>query len=132
VNELPLNEIKKFFGKSHYFSWIDPTGGEVFLKKDFIDIVDVILSFCTNLLLLHFPTNGYLIDKIVNTVNKIITWKPEKLIITASMDGDETVNDEVRGIKGGWQRQMETFKQLHSIPGVKMVVGMTLSAYNAD
>jgi len=132
VHELSLKEIQQFFRKSPDFSWIDLTGGEVFLRKDFVDIVEVVLSSCTKLVLLHFPTNGYLIDKIVTAVQKIMTWRPEKLIITVSMDGDETVNDEVRGIKGGWRRQIETFKQLHTIPGVKVVLGMTLSAYNAD
>jgi MoaA/NifB/PqqE/SkfB family radical SAM enzyme len=132
VNELSLKEIQQFFRNSNKFSWVDLTGGEVFLRKDFLGIVEAVLSNCQNLLLLHFPTNGYLTDKIVTSVEKIMSWKPQKLIITVSMDGDEAVNDEIRGIKGGWKRQIETFKQLHGIPGVKTVLGMTLSAYNAD
>lgn len=131
-NELSLKEIQMFFYKSHDFSWIDLTGGEVFLRKDFIYIIETIFSSCSNLLLLHFPTNGYLTDKIVTTVEKIMSWKPENLIVSVSIDGDEAVNDEVRGVKGGWRHQIETYKQLHAIPRVKVFLGMTLSAYNAD
>ena len=129
--ELSLEEIRRFFRKSPGFSWIDLTGGEIFLRKDFVEVVEAILEYSPRLLLLHFPTNGYLTDTIVRSVERIRTWKPEKLIITVSMDGDEAVNDEIRGIRGGWRRQMETFRQLRSIPGVEAVLGMTLSAWNA-
>jgi MoaA/NifB/PqqE/SkfB family radical SAM enzyme len=130
-NELSLKEIEQFFAQSPYFSWIDLTGGEIFLRKDFLSIVEVILSSCRRLLLLHFPTNGYLTDRIVSTVEKIAERKPEKLIITISMDGDESLNDEIRGIPGGWRRQIETFKRLRKLAGVRTVLGMTLSALNA-
>jgi radical SAM protein with 4Fe4S-binding SPASM domain len=51
--------------------------------------------------------------------------------VTVSLDGDEETNDEVRGIKGGFERQMETFAALHQMRGIRAVLGMTLSRYNA-
>jgi MoaA/NifB/PqqE/SkfB family radical SAM enzyme len=48
------------------------------------------------------------------------------------MDGDEALNDDIRGVKGGWRRQIETFKQLHEVPGVDVALGMTLSTYNIN
>jgi MoaA/NifB/PqqE/SkfB family radical SAM enzyme len=129
-NELSPTEIERLFKKAPGFSWIDLTGGEVFLRKDFLEIVEIILAACPNLLLLHFPTNGYLTETIVSAVQKIAQWKPEKLIITISMDGDEGVNDRIRGIPGGWRRQIETFKRLREVPGVQTVLGMTVSALN--
>jgi radical SAM protein with 4Fe4S-binding SPASM domain len=56
--------------------------------------------------------------------------KPPKLIITVSTDGDEATNDRIRGVEGGWARQLETFRRLREIPGVEVVLGMTLSAMN--
>ena len=53
-------------------------------------------------------------------------------MITVRMDGDEQVNDDVRGKKGGWKKQMETYKQLHAMLGVEVVMGMTLSSLNVD
>lgn len=131
-NELSLEEIQKFFKVSNNFSWIHLTGGEIFLRKDLLDIIKVIISECPDLLLLNFPTNGFFTDIIVPTVEKIALLKPPKFFITVSLDGDEALNDEIRGIQGGWQAQIETFKQLHEIPGVTAALGMTLSTYNAD
>jgi radical SAM protein with 4Fe4S-binding SPASM domain len=47
-----------------------------------------------------------------------------------SLDGDERLNDEIRGIKGGFKRQIETFKALRRIPGIVPVLGVTMSSYN--
>lgn len=130
-DELSSEEIRRFFIKNPYFSWIDLTGGEVFLRRDFLEIVRSILDSCRDLLLLHFPTNGYLTESIVSKVRTIAEWKPEKIILTVSMDGDEALNDRIRGIPGGWRRQLETFKGLREIRGVRTVLGMTVSALNA-
>jgi MoaA/NifB/PqqE/SkfB family radical SAM enzyme len=131
-DELKLDEIQQFFAQSPEFLWVDLTGGEVTLRKDFVEVAHAVIDSCPNLLLLHFPTNGYLTDKIVDNVRRIMERKPEKLIITVSTDGDEKMNDEIRGIEGGWQRQIETFRRLREIPRVEVVLGMTLSQKNVD
>jgi len=130
-NELSLDEIRQFFNTSSRFNWIDFTGGEVWLRKDFTDIVSCALESCPQLALIHFPTNGYLTDKIVAGVKQIVSLKPSKFIVTVSLDGDERLNDTIRGIKGGWKRQIETYKKLHAINGVEVVLGMTISDLNA-
>jgi MoaA/NifB/PqqE/SkfB family radical SAM enzyme len=131
-DELRLDEIRRFFQRSNRFVWVDVTGGEVSLRKDFVEVCEAIVSSCPDLLLLHFPTNGYLTDKIVRATREIVRMGPEKLIITVSTDGDETMNDAIRGIEGGWRRQIETFRRLRELPGVAVVLGMTLSAANVD
>ncbi len=131
-DELTLDEIERFFKKSNRFNWIDFTGGEPWLRKDFPDIVEAALDHCKDLILVHFPTNGYLPDQIVRGVQRILKRRLRKLIVTVSTDGDEAVNDEVRGIEGGWRRQIETYQRLHALPRVNVVLGMTLSSYNAD
>ena len=131
-DELSLDEIRRFFARSNRFSWIDVTGGEVSLRKDFVDICEAILANCRDLLLLHYPTNGYLTDQLIRYTKEIVRMGPEKLMITVSTDGDEETNDYIRGIKGGYRRQIETFRQLREIPGVQAVLGMTLSADNVD
>ncbi len=131
-DELTLDEIRRFFQRSNRFVWIDVTGGEVSLRKDFPAICEAIITNCRDLLLLHFPTNGYLTDKIVQYTREITRMGLEKLIITVSTDGDEAMNDRIRGVDGGWRRQMETFRRLRELPGVHVVLGMTLSAANVD
>jgi len=131
-DELRLDEIQRFFRQSPRFLWVDLTGGEVSLRKDFVDICEAVITSCPHLLLLHFPTNGYLTDKIVAAAREIRRMKAEKLIVTVSTDGDEAMNDDIRGIEGGWRRQIETFRRLREVPGVQVVLGMTLSAKNVD
>jgi len=131
-NELTLDEFERFFRKSNKFNWIDFTGGEVWIRKDFPDIVELALEHCRNLVLVHFPTNGYMTDQIVRGVERIMRKRPRKLIVTVSTDGDEAVNDEVRGKEGGWKRQIATYQRLHAMDGVQVVLGMTLSSFNAD
>jgi MoaA/NifB/PqqE/SkfB family radical SAM enzyme len=129
-NEMNISEIQTVFEKARDFLWVDLTGGEVTLRKDFIDICRAVIENCPNLLLLHFATNGYLPDKIVENVKAISKTLPEKLIITVSTDGDEETNDRIRGVDGGWKRQMETFRRLREIKGVQTVLGMTFSQSN--
>jgi radical SAM protein with 4Fe4S-binding SPASM domain len=130
VNELSLSEIEEFFRKSNDFSWIDLTGGEPFLRKDFVNICEIIIHYCKNIYHLHFPTNGFLTSKIVEDIKKIRKFSSCKIVVTVSLDGDERLNDEIRGIKGGWRRQIETFKEIYKIKGVEVVLGMTLSGLN--
>jgi MoaA/NifB/PqqE/SkfB family radical SAM enzyme len=131
-DELRLDEIREFFRRSNRFLWVDLTGGEVSLRKDFVDICEALLTHNRDLLLLHFPTNGYLTDQLVAYTREIARMRPPKLIITVSTDGDEATNDKIRGVDGGWRRQIETFRRLREIPGVHVVLGMTLSAGNVD
>jgi MoaA/NifB/PqqE/SkfB family radical SAM enzyme len=131
-DELRLDEIQAFFRRSNRFLWIDVTGGEVSLRKDLVQVCEAIIANCRNLLLLHFPTNGYLTEQLVRAAREIVRMRPEKLIITVSTDGDEAMNDTIRGVEGGWRRQIETFRRLREIPGVEVVLGMTLSAANVD
>lgn len=131
-DELRLDEIQSFFKQSPDFLWVDLTGGEVSIRKDFVDICEAVTTSCPNLLLLHFPTNGYLTEQTVNNVREIARMKTERLIITVSTDGDELTNDRIRGVEGGWQRQLETYRKLREIPNVQVVLGMTLSKSNVD
>jgi radical SAM protein with 4Fe4S-binding SPASM domain len=52
--------------------------------------------------------------------------------VTVSTDGDEETNDRIRGVAGGWRRQLETFRALREMAGVDVVLGMTLSQTNVD
>lgn len=129
-NELTFKEIDRFFRKSSDLLWVDLTGGEVMLRRDFLDICYSLTRHCPDLLLLHFPTNGYLTEITVQNVKEISKMWKGKLIITISLDGDEEMNDSIRGVKGGWRRQIETYRLLSEIKGVHTVFGMTLSADN--
>ena len=132
-DELTLGEVEKFFTKNNYFNWIDITGGEVFLRPNFVEIIKTIIKTQKNLYLLHLPTNGILTNKIVKDIRSILALKPNKFIITCSIDGPPKVHDRLRGIRNNWKQTVQTYKSLKGIHNNRFQVyfGVTLSGYNA-
>jgi MoaA/NifB/PqqE/SkfB family radical SAM enzyme len=130
VDELTTDEVVAFVRENPHITWADLTGGEIFLRPDIETSLEAIVTGWRRLALLHFPTNGFLTDRIVRAVEGIAGRGPARTIITVSLDGDEALNDEIRGLKGGFRRQIETFKALRRIRGVTTVFGVTLSSSN--
>ena len=129
-DELTTEEIVTLVRENRTINWVDLTGGEIFLRRDIDDVFDAIVNGWSRLSILHFPTNGFQTDRIVRSVERIAGRGPAHTIITVSVDGDESLNDEIRGIKGGFRRQMETFRALRRIPGIITALGVTLSTHN--
>lgn len=130
TDELTLAEIQALVRENPGITWVDLTGGEIFLRPDIDDVLESIADGWRRLALLHFPTNGFQTDRIVASVRRLAARSDAKVIVTVSVDGDEALNDSIRGIKGGFRRQTETFNALRQIPGVVTAFGMTLSAAN--
>lgn len=128
--ELTTDEVVRFVDRNADTRWLDVTGGEVFLRPDLQDIFDAIAGRWRKLAIFHFATNGFLTSQIVAATTRLASRARARVIVTVSVDGDETLNDHVRGIQGGFCRQVETFRQLRRVPGVETVFGMTLSKYN--
>lgn len=130
TDELTTEEIVRLVDENPNINWLDLTGGEIFLRRDIDAIFEAIVTGWSRLAILHFPTNGFQTDRIVSSVERIAGRGPARTIVTVSVDGDEALNDDIRGIKGGFRRQMETFRALRRIPGVITALGMTLSTHN--
>ena len=130
TDELTTEEVIALVRENPDVTWADLTGGEIFLRADIDEILDAVVTGWKRLALLHFPTNGFLTDRIVGSVERIAGRGPAMTVVTVSLDGDEATNDDIRGIKGGFKRQVETFNGLRRIPGITTVFGVTLSAYN--
>jgi radical SAM protein with 4Fe4S-binding SPASM domain len=129
-DELTYDEILTFIRQNPRVSWLDVTGGEIFLRDDIGDIFEAIVRSWRELFILHFPTNGFLTDKIVGVARRIANGNVPHVIVTVSIDGDEALNDEVRGIKGGFRQQVETLNALRRVRGIRAVAGMTVSRFN--
>jgi radical SAM protein with 4Fe4S-binding SPASM domain len=129
-DELTTAELLALVRENPDVTWVDLTGGEIFLRPDIDAIFEAIVTGWPRLALLHFPTNGFLTARIVSSVERIAGRGPALTVVTVSVDGDEQTNDEIRGIRGGFKRQVETFNALRRIPGIRTVFGVTLSTYN--
>jgi len=132
VNELSFEEIDRFFKINNYFNWIDLTGGEIFLRKDLLDIVKSIKKHTKNLVLLHYPTNGFLTDRIASVTEEITHLGFNNLVITVSIDGIKDIHNEIRGNEKSFDRCVSTYKELKKNKHVKVYLGCTLSPFNID
>lgn len=133
--ELSLGQIEKFFEKYNGFSWINLSGGEIFLREDLPEIVKVMFERCKHLYLLDFPTNGFQTQIIADTVKKILeSYKPAKLLVTVSLDGPKRLHEQIRNVPGSWERAVETFERLRRFRSGNFNVffGMTLQRANMD
>lgn len=132
AEELALSEIEEFFRRSNKFSWVDITGGEAFLHQDFVGIANAAISNCKSLYHLHTPTNGLAPALIEKKANEIMELKPNKFLITVSLDGPREINDKLRGVPGHFDKAIETVKRLRQIgnKNLKAIIGFTLSSRN--
>ncbi len=132
VNELSYEEIDRFFTINNYLNWIDLTGGEIFLRKDLLDITKSIKKNVKNVVMLHYPTNGFLTERIVEVTEKIVSLDFPNLVISVSVDGNKDIHNEMRNNENSFQRCIETYKELKKNKHLKVYIGCTLSPFNID
>lgn len=99
------------------------TGGEPFMREDIDDILDVLLPKTKRLV---FSTNGFFTDRILD-----ITERYPEIGIRISIEGLPKVNDELRGIKNGFDRGIRTLIELLSRGFKDVGFGITVSDANA-
>lgn len=127
-DELSVPEIADIMRQLPRLTWLDVTGGEPFLRKDAKALMLNIARTAPALTVLHFPTNGWFTKRVVETCAELIAERPEiQLIVTVSVDGPETVHDQIRGREGAFVRAMDTFAALRAMDGVDVFVGTTLT-----
>ena len=129
-DELSTDEILAFVARNRDFAWVDVTGGEIFLRPDVEEILTAMLRDWRRLVVLHYPTNGFQTERIVAVTERLARRARAAIYVTVSVDGDEETNDTLRGVRGGFARQLATFAALRRLGGVRAVLGMTLSRDN--
>lgn len=134
VSELSLEEISEFFRVSPFFSWVNLSGGEIFLRPDLTAIARAIDKNSRGVYLLNFPTNGYQPETIVPAVKEILrTTGFPKIMVTVSLDGPSDLHDRIRNTPGAWDRAVETYAGLREMRSRRFQVyfGMTLQDLNS-
>ena len=135
LQEMTGEEIESLFRAMPTFSWINLSGGEIFLRPDIDRIFDIITRTCPDLYLLNFPTNGQETEVIVRSIGSLTgEARIPKLMVTVSMDGPEEVHDRIRSTPGAWQKALETYRRLREVRSRRFEVylGMTLQDGNAE
>lgn len=133
VNEFTLEEFDKTFkniGKGPY--WFTLSGGEPFLRKDITEICESIYKNC-HPKIINIPTNGILYDIIPQKVKEICESVPHcKIVINLSIDGVGEKHDQIRGVKGNYEKAMRVYAALKNLNMPNLTVGImtVISKYN--
>jgi radical SAM protein with 4Fe4S-binding SPASM domain len=124
-NELNLEECKRVIDRLNEINTlsIQFTGGEPFIRKDFLRILKYASQYNFSLTVL---TNATLIDK-------KIAKKLGKLNLTSvqvSLDGSNaSTHEKIRGVKGCFNKTLFGIKNLVN-EGVRVTIATTFSKYN--
>lgn len=104
-------------------SFANITGGEPFLREDLEEIVRVVRSKAERVVI---STNGYFTERIV-----ALAERHPDLGFRVSLEGLPAANDELRGIKDGFDHGLRTLLELRSRDIRDIGFGMTISDPNA-
>ncbi|MCI5129966.1 MAG: radical SAM protein [Candidatus Electrothrix sp. EH2] len=105
--------------------FINITGGEPFLRSDINEIIKKILKRTKRLVI---SSNGFYTEKIIHSFEKF----GNDLGIRISLEGFPSANDELRGLKNGFERGLRTLTTLHSMGISDIGFGITVSDRNSD
>jgi len=130
--ELTPGEISRSLQSLPSLRWVDLTGGEIFLRADLGEVLDAVAEALPDLLFLHFPTNGSLPGRILRETARIRARTRARIVVTVSVDGDETLHDRIRGAPGAFAAALETVRVLDDLTGVDVFVGTTVTPRNVD
>jgi MoaA/NifB/PqqE/SkfB family radical SAM enzyme len=121
-------------GKAPY--WFTFSGGEPTLRKDLPEIIGSAYRHCRPGII-NIPTNGIQDAIIPGRIEQIVAACPDaQVIVNLSLDGVGAKHDEVRGVKGNFERSMRTYRGLKELQkqSKNLTVGVhtVLSNFNID
>ena len=138
--ELRIDEIEKIFQSIGHLFFFNISGGEPYLRKDLVEIVDLACKYLKPGVI-HKHTNELapkLIEK--KTIEILEVMKENKhevpFTIKPSFDGIGKKHDEIRGIEGNFEKVLETVERLKEIskeyPNLYVNLGTVISNFNFD
>ncbi len=108
---------------------IELTGGEPFLREDIHDLIELLATLPRSRI--SIGTNGLLTDRIVAVAkaSRSMPARIEKFVL--SLNGPPSIHDETRGIKGNFDRVVDTAKSLRKL-GYDTVINFTITKTNVS
>ena len=111
ARETPIISPEKWgaiFKRAKSLLHLTVTGGEPFLRKDFVRIIDNIILNC-NVPRISIKTNGFYTDRIKEFIPTLVNkHKNTEFTLSVSLDGPEEIHDKVRKFKGAYKKVLET------------------------
>lgn len=136
--ELTTEEIERLFASIGSVVFLNISGGEPFLRPDLVQIVQLAIRHLRPAII-HIPTNALMPTKIeqdVSAMLSIISRSADRvrLSVKPSLDGVGRQHDEIRGVKGNFEKFLETIERLRPLaqqsPNFLLEVGTIISKLN--
>ena len=134
--ELTFDEVKKISEKFPDFTYLTISGGEPFLRADLPEIVETFVKN-NNVQFVAIPTNALLPVVIKKQFTKMLKSCPKTSFrITLALDSLFHEHDEIRGVRGNFERYVETYYMLDDLrkefSNFNVDTNTTISSYNQD
>jgi len=134
-DDVSLSEIKRFTKTIGHLPNLILGGGEPFLRDDLVEICQI-FSKNNQVNKIAIPTNSLSTDRIIDSAERILKQCPVKLKIVLSLDGTEETHNYIRGVKGIFNKVLETYEKLNQLskkyPQLQLSVNTTISDKNKD
>ena len=112
--DLSLEEIRKITKELPNLIFLDLSGGEPFLRSDLPEVLSAFEKESPGVYV-NLPTNGFLPEKIAQETEKILRRTKLPLSLNLSLDGLAKTHDRIRGVKGGFEKALQTYQLLSKI-----------------
>ena len=130
VYERPVDELsagdwdQAFRSLGRSAQWFTFSGGEPFVRKDLVEIVESAYRHCRPKVV-NIPTNGTFTNRVVDAVERLAgALAGTRLVINISLDAVGERNDVIRGTKNDYLLATETFRRLKALPADNLTVGI--------
>ena len=139
-DDLTIDEIEKMFKSIGPVYFFNISGGEPYLRSDLPQIVELACKYLKPRVI-HTPTNALtpgVIERKTREIMEIIKkYDPSvPYTIKPSFDGYGTKHDELRGVKGNFDKLNDTYKRLKILqkdfPNLHVGLGTVISKNNLD
>lgn len=133
-DELSLEKIEEISKKLGTVQVLLLSGGEPVLRDDLFEIISIFIKN-NGTKVVSIPTNALLPDRIAKVVERLASSFPEiAFSINPSIDALHEKNDEIRGIKGAFEKSLETLREIEKLRekynNIELVINTTVSTFN--
>lgn len=134
--ELSLQEIGKISRSLGSLLWLAFSGGEIFLRKDLVEISRLFHRQNRPAIMLY-PTNGLLPQLIHESMAQILRDCSDSVVaVKLSLDGVGAAHDALRETKGGFDKLMQTYRLLAGLqpdhPNFELGINTVFCSANQD
>lgn len=139
-SELTLKEIEKIFKSMGHVYVFNISGGEPFLRADIVQIIESACRYLTPGII-HIPTNAISPKLTIKRMQRIIAtlkanYPHVRLTIKPSLDHVGEKHDEIRGVKGNFEKVIWLFNRLKEFqteyPHLHVELGTVISRWNVN